>query len=173
MADVKEQQETFRCQHGGPGELTVQAKKLFLLSYRHNLEQLHKRIVRAPHEMLLASEIALLDEVINSNATMKEMVDMDLVKLYFGMATTLLIKTQVQQAKIHARAGVILASYLKHGEEFWEMTKEPVETQQQTLRDMYLGLGKAYYDHSLAELLNVQTPCNCLELALPALKAKK
>eukprot|EP00977_Amphora_coffeiformis_P021196 scaffold9010_cov76-Amphora_coffeaeformis.AAC.1 len=101
------------------------------------------------------------------------MVDSDLMKLYFGQATVCLLKTQLENARVKARMGVYIAMYLKHGENFWEMTQLDAPAQQKVLEDMYIALGQIALDTGLPRLLNQQTPCNCLEQALPALKDKK
>ena len=150
----------------------MESKKLFVLSYEHNLRQVHRQIIRAPYEELLAAELVVLEEMIK-NSRVKDMVDMSLVRLFFGMATDSLLKAKIEQAKTQARAAVFLATFLRYGDKFWAMSKAPAETQKEELKDMYLGLGKIYFDQSLAELLKVQTPCDCLEQAFPALKDKK
>lgn len=159
--------DTYKCQHGGPGELTAKSKATFVLSFEYNLTQIHKQVIAGtPYNELLAAELVILEEMVKQN---KRLVDMSLVKLYFGMSIDSLLKGQVEEAKIQARAGVVLATYLQYGENLWEMFKEAPEIQKQTLRDMHLGIAQINHDQSLAKLLNAQSPCKCLSEVFPKL----
>jgi hypothetical protein len=164
--------EIYKCQHGGPGELTVVDKNIFVVIYATNLDKAHKVLVRGLYEELLSTELVVFEELLK-NATLKALLDDSLMKLYFGMAADDLLKARVEPARINARMGVYIAMYLAHGDKFWQMIKEPAEVQKITLKDMYTALGKLTLDQGLAQVLNVQTPCDCLERALPALKDKK
>jgi len=173
MAAAQAGDEVYTCQHGGPGELVVANKNLFVVSYAHNLEQARKQQGWAQYQEILATELVVLEELLTQNETLKNMVDATLMKLYFGMATDALLKARLEPARVYARAGVYVAMYLRHGEALWNMTKEDAAVQQETLQDMYVALGKIALDAGLPELLNAQTPCTCLEQAFPALKNKK
>jgi hypothetical protein len=175
--------ESFKCQHGGPGELVVETKKLFLLSVQHNLEQLHFSLQRnLDGEFVIASELVLLEELISNSSTLKDMVDGSLVKLYFTMATELLLLLNanpslldsdpkvLEDCKTHCRMGIYLTMILLHGAEpFWNMTKESPKVQSKRLKDMYNGIAKISTFPGLAEFLNVQTSCHCVEQALPTI----
>mmetsp|Transcript_25294 Transcript_25294/g.37348 ORF Transcript_25294/g.37348 Transcript_25294/m.37348 type:complete len:88 (-) Transcript_25294:93-356(-) len=86
------------------------------------------------------------------------------------MSIDSLLKGQLEESKIQARAGVFLATYLQHGEKLWEIFKEAPEIQKHTLRDMHLGIAQINNDQSLAKLLNAQSPCECLQEAFPTLE---
>jgi len=166
-------EEEYKCQHGGPGELTVADKNLFLVSYAANLETVRKQQGWAQHEEILAAELIVLEELVTQNPTLKSMMDADLMKLYFGIAADALLQARLDPARVNARAGVYIAMYLKHGDDLWEMTQQDAAVQQETLQDMYVALGKIALDSQLPIVLNTQTPCDCLEQAFPALKTKK
>jgi hypothetical protein len=165
--------EIYKCQHGGPGELAVVDKNIFVAAYVTNLDEAHKVLVQGlGYEELLCTELVVFEELLK-NDTLKALVDDSLMKLYFGMATDDLLKAQVEPARINARMGVYIAMCLAHGDKFWQMIKEPAEVQKITLKDMYTALGKLTLDQGVAQVLNVQTPCDCLEQALPAFNDKK
>mmetsp|Transcript_33414 Transcript_33414/g.48948 ORF Transcript_33414/g.48948 Transcript_33414/m.48948 type:complete len:197 (+) Transcript_33414:82-672(+) len=182
-----------KCQHGGPGELTANEKRLFVLSHQHNLTQVHQKMIQEQqnqknepqpqlqYDELIATELIVMEQMIITHSKLEEMVDMDLVKLFFGMATeSLLLKSPtntLDQAQIYARCGIILASYLMYiaggnnnskKASFWKLTHDDPTT----LRSMYLGLRQTQYESSLARLLNAQTPCDCLEKAIPVLRSQ-
>ena len=115
----------------------------------------------------------MLETIVKQNDGLKKMIDHDLMRLYFGQATACLLKAQLEEARIQARMGVYLAMYLRHGETFWELTQLDASVQSKVLEDMYVAFQKIALDSGLPELLNKQTPCDCLEQAFPALKAKK
>jgi hypothetical protein len=162
--------ETYTCQHGGPGEVTVADKKIFVVSYAMALDDVHKQLVRAQYEELLAAELSVFEEL-NKNPTMQAMVDASLMRMYFSMATTELLKGRLEPAKIFARMGIYIAMYLKHeGDKFFAMTNESHDIQRENLKDMYTGLGQC--EAGLVKLLNTQVSCNCLEQAFPAIKDK-
>ena len=165
--------DVYTCQHGGPGELTVEDKKLFLISYKHNRDAARKNQGLAQYQEILATELVVFETLVKQNETFRKMIDSDLLKLYFGQATTCLLKTQLEDARVNARTGVYVAMYLKHGDKYWEMTQLDPSSQQKVLEDMYIALGQIGLDAGLPRLLNQQTPCTCLEQALPALKNKK
>jgi hypothetical protein len=175
--------ESYKCQHGGPGELVLESKKLFLLSVQHNLEQLQFSLQRnLDGEFVIASELVLLEQLITNSSTLQDMVDGSLVKLYFTMATeTLLLLNAnpslldsdpkvLEDCKTHARMGIYLTMLLLHGaESFWNMTKESPKVQSIRLKDMYSGIAKISTLPGLAEFLNVQTSCHCVAQALPTI----
>eukprot|EP00977_Amphora_coffeiformis_P006653 scaffold1450_cov170-Amphora_coffeaeformis.AAC.7 len=165
--------DVYTCQHGGPGELTVEDKKLFVIGYEHNRAAARKAQGLAQYQEVLATELVVFETLMKQNETLRKMVDSELMRLYFGQATVCLLKTQLENARVKARMGVYIAMYLKHGEKFWEMTQLDAPAQQKVLEDMYIALGQIALDTGLPRLLNQQTPCNCLEQALPALKDKK
>ena len=172
---AEQQDDVYLCQHGGPGELTAAQKKLFLVTYATNLDKARKARGYALHEEILATELVVLEEVVTKDVTgtLRTLMDDDLMKLYFGMATDALLKARMDDARVYGRAGVYIAMYLKHGDRFWDMTKQDAAVQQEFLQDMYLALGKVALDSQLPQVLNKQTPCDCLEQAFPALKEKK
>ena len=130
----------YTCTHGGPGELVVEDKKLFILSYEHNLRQLQEQMVRALYPQIVAAELSLLEQMIASNSTIRGMVDQSLVKLLFRMATNEIItckgkskstssasssssspsslsspiSSNVEQSKVYARCAIYLSTYLQH-----------------------------------------------------------
>lgn len=165
--------DVYTCQHGGPGELVVADKRLFVLSYEHSRAAARKAQGLAQHEEILATELVVLETIVQQNKGLEKMIDKDLMKLYFGRATACLCKAQLEEARINARMGVYLAMYLRHGETFWELTQLDASIQNTVLEDMHVALGKIALDAGLPELLNKQAPCDCLEQAFPALKEKK
>ena len=169
---------SYPCQHGGPGELVIEDKKLFLLSYQHNLKELQKQIVRALYPQIVAAELVLLEEMITSNATILSMIDTSLVKLLFSMSTNELLQgANVEQSKIYARCAIYVATYLQYGEQFWTLLKESPETQSKDnnspLYNMHVGVGQIATDNGLVRLLSKQVPCQCLQEAFPALEDKE
>ena len=179
--DISSSSSSHPCQHGGPGELVIEDKKLFILSYQHNLKELQKQIVRALYPQIVAAELVLLEEMITSNATILSMIDTSLVKLLFSMSTKELLQpssgSNVEQAKIYARCAIYVATYLQYGEEFWKLLKQSPETQSQDsgspLYAMHVGVGQIATDNGLVRLLSKQLPCQCLQEAFPALQEKE
>lgn len=167
---MQDHAESYKCQHGGPGELTVAEKNIFILSYAAELNRAHKTLVRAQYEELLSAELVVLEELLTQKQEFKSLIDAELMKMYFGMASDALLKGRIEDSRMYARTGVYIAMYLKHGELFWQMTQEAPEIQQETLKDMYSGLGQLSLDSGLVRFLNVQIPCSCLETAFPALQ---
>ena len=170
----------YPCQHGGPGELVVEQKKLFVLSYQHNWEQLQKQMGRGLPAQIIAAELTLLEELIENNDTMKSMVDDALMKYYFSLAVTTVLQTAkiTEQVRMLTRCGIYIAMYLKHDPtkttgQFWKLTNESEEVQKSSLHDMHLGLGQVFAsDGTLMKLLNTQIPCQCLSNTFPALQKK-
>ena len=44
--------------------------------------------------------------MVKQNETLQNMMDADLMKLYFGQATACLLKGHLEDARVHARAGL-------------------------------------------------------------------
>lgn len=165
--------DVYACQHGGPGELTAEDKKLFIISYEHNRSAARKAQGLAQYQEILASELVVFETLVKQNTVLQKMIDSDLMKLYFGRATACLLKAQLEESRVHARMGVYIAMYLKHGDKFWELTQLDAQVQKKVLEDMYIALGQIGLDAGLPRLLNQQTPCQCVELTFPALKDKE
>ena len=164
--------DVYTCQHGGPGELVVADKRLFCLSYEHSRIAARKAQGFAQYQEILATELVVLESLIKKNESLRKLIDGDLMKLYFGLATSHLLQAQLEKARVHARMGVYLAMYLKHGDTLWELMQLEPSVQQMVLEDMYVALGQIALDAGLPRLLNRQAPCTCLEHAFPALKGK-
>lgn len=166
--------EPHTCQHGGPGELIAEEKKLFVITYAASLDKVHKALLlRSTPPELIAAELVILEDLLKKNNALRAMADPSLMKLYFGLAANDLLRAQVEEARIHARTGVFIAMFLRHGDGFWPMTNEPLVEQKETLGDMHTALSQIAIDQGLARVLNAQTPCDCLEQSLPALKGNK
>ena len=162
--------ERYTCQHGGPGEVTSADKKIFVVSYSTALEQVHKELVRAQYEEILAAELSIFEELMK-NPVVQGMVDPALMRLYFGLAVKELLQARQEPAKIFARMGIYIAMYLKHGgNKFFELTNASPDVQKEVLRDMYTGLGQVAFESGLVKLLKTQVPCTCLDQAFPAVK---
>jgi len=105
----------------------------------------------AQHEEIIATELVVLEELVSQNeSTLKPLVDADLMKLYFGTATDRLLKACVDKARVCARTGVYVAMYLKHGDALRTLAQQ--DAQQETLKDMYLALGKIALDSQLPNI---------------------
>uniref|UniRef100_A0A7S4JWC7 Uncharacterized protein n=1 Tax=Odontella aurita TaxID=265563 RepID=A0A7S4JWC7_9STRA len=150
--------DTDTCRHGGPGDLVAEEKKLFVVTYAANLEKVHRALLlRCSVPELIAAELVLLEELMKNSDALRAMVDSSSMKMYFASATNHLLCARVEEARIHARAGVYIAMLLRHGDAFWEMTNESHEVQKQTLLDMHIALVQIGIDQGLARLLNSQT----------------
>jgi hypothetical protein len=174
--------DDYKCQHGGPGELETADKQVFVVTVQTNFDKIHKALLfKATHQELLAAELVVMEELLllttttttkhNNAALQKCVVDQSLTRLYFSMASKELVRGRVEEARILARIAVYLAMYLRYGDQLWEMTNnQPARMQQITLNDMYTALGQIGTDQGLAKVLNAQTPCDCLEKTFPSLK---
>mmetsp|Transcript_6084 Transcript_6084/g.13264 ORF Transcript_6084/g.13264 Transcript_6084/m.13264 type:complete len:166 (+) Transcript_6084:249-746(+) len=163
--------ETYKCRHGGPGELVTAEKRIFVETIGSNLDRVHKALLfKAPRQEIVAAELVMLEETFSSKEALKSMADDALMKLYFCIAVDNLLKARIEEARINARMGVCIAMYLKHGDGFWAMTQQSPEVQKKNLLDFHTAIGQIESEGGLARVLNAQTPCDCLEQALPSLK---
>lgn len=149
--------EQFACTHGGPGEIEASKKAVFVETCNVTTGKVHKALLlRAPRQELIAAELIAVEEMISNSDGIRSMVDDSLMRLYFGLAASDLLKAKVEEARISARVGL----YLQMGS--FEFIDDG---------NFRTALGQIETDASLAKFLNVQTKCGCLEQALPSLKS--
>ena len=152
--------ERFVCAHGGPGEIEASKKAVFVESCNVTTGKVHKALLlRAPRQELIAAELIAVEEMISSSEGIRSMVDDSLMRFYFALATSDLLKAKVEEARINARVGLYIANYLQMGS--FDFIENP---------NFRTALGQIETDAGLAKFLNVQTKCGCLEQALPSLK---
>lgn len=152
--------ERFTCTHGGPGEVEASKKAVFVETCNVTTGKVHKALMfRAPRQEIIAAELIAVEEMICSSDGIRSMVDDSLMRLYFGLATSDLLKAKVEEARINARVGLYIVMYLQKGTFDF-------------IHDVHFrtALGQIETDKGLAKFLNVQTKCGCLEQALPSLK---
>ena len=152
--------ERFVCTHGGPGEIEASKKAVFVESCNVTTGKVHKALLlRAPRQELIAAELIAVEEMISTSDGIRSMVDDSLMRLYFALAASDLIKAKVEEARINARLGLYIVMYLQMGS--FDFIENP---------NFRTALGQIETDTGLAKFLNVQTMCGCLEQALPSLK---
>ena len=152
--------EQYACTHGGPGEVEASKKAVFVETCNVTTGKVHKALLlKAPRQEIIAAELIAVEEMISSSDGIRSMVDESLMRLYFGLAASDLLKAKVEEARINARVGLYIALYLQMGS--FDFIENP---------NFRTALGQIETDAGLAKFLNVQTKCGCLELALPALK---
>ena len=152
--------ERFACTHGGPGEVEASKKAVFVEACNVTTGKVHKALLlRAPKQELIAAELIAVEEMISSSDGIRSMVDDSLMRLYFSLAASDLLKAKVEEARINARVGLYIAIYLQMGS--FDFIEIP---------NFRTALGQIETDAGLAKFLNVQTKCGCLEQALPSLK---
>lgn len=152
--------ERFVCAHGGPGEIEASKKAVFVESCNVTTGKVHKALLlRAPRQELIAAELIAVEEMISSSEGIRSMVDDSLMRFYFALATSDLLKAKVEEARINARVGLYIVIFLQMGS--FDFIENP---------NFRTALGQIETDAGLAKFLNVQTKCGCLEQALPSLK---
>ena len=103
--------ERFACTHGGPGEVEASKKAVFVEACNVTTGKVHKALLlRAPKQELIAAELIAVEEMISSSDGIRSMVDDSLMRLYFSLAASDLLKAKVEEARINARLGLYIAT---------------------------------------------------------------
>ena len=109
--------ERFACTHGGPGEVEASKKAVFVESCNVTTGKVHKALLlRAPKQELIAAELIAVEEMISSSDGIRSMVDDSLMRLFFSLAASDLLKAKVEEARMNARLGLYIASIYR-----WEV----------------------------------------------------
>mmetsp|Transcript_881 Transcript_881/g.2465 ORF Transcript_881/g.2465 Transcript_881/m.2465 type:complete len:162 (-) Transcript_881:77-562(-) len=152
--------EQFACTHGGPGEIEASKKAVFVETCNATMGKVHKALLfRAPRQEIIAAEMIAVEEMISNSDGIQSMVDESLMRLYFGLAVSDLLKAKVEDSRVNARVGLYIAMYVQKGN--FDFIDDV---------NFRTALGQVETDSGLAKFLNVQTKCGCLEQALPSLK---